>query len=307
MMNDEPLSATPSARNAADGADSSQATWRLSPPCEQTGAFRLQYWPQGLPSGRFWGVLSSRLQRDLSFHRDWFRALRELDEELSPEVILVTAQTTTPFPFLLRLTARRPRRLVTIYPSPKKVDSLKSWCHYNQTLMLPIHEQVFPVFLSPPFSLPTSDRAKPPNSHQDSPPLHVPPLADHLIAPLVDQLVVLRLRKGGRLLAWIGELLPLNPRQANPGDRAHGNPMPLWLAVGPGLVAPRLAEALVERGAHWWRSFLVGKRPSVEAVSLVVQRYESEFGIPERYGHAPHMELPDPLHSTGGRSLARPE
>lgn len=270
--------------------------WRLSAADDQTGTHRLEYWPRGLPSGPRCGVLSSRLRRDLSSHRDWFQALRELDEELSPEVLLVTAQSTTPYPFLMRLAVHRPRRLVAIY-SPEKSRSLKSWCRHARTVLLPSHERVFPVLISAPFSLPCSLPATSATTSRGSCRPVAPPLADGLVEQLSDRLVVLRLRKGGRLLAWIADLL----------QPSQGNPMTLWLAVGPGLVNPTLAEGLVDQGAFWWRSFLARNRPSTDAVAQIVQQRESEFGIPERRGHAPPMELSDPLHSTDRRTLARPE
>jgi hypothetical protein len=235
-------------------------TWIAADSHEPSSHLRLVLWPRGVPTGHFQGVLSSRLQRDLGVHRDWFAALRELDEQLPAETVWVTAQSTTAFPFLQRLAAQRPRRMVAIHRPTQESMPLGRWWRQVTSLGLPPKENVFPAWLSPQIPWPVGWLAyRHPMSGRDpgltphsAPsqfrgfPLEIPPLADRAVAWLADSLTILRLRKSGRLLPWVQRMLR---------DPPVHSPFPIQFAAGPGLVSPPVAEGLVELGAIWWRSF----------------------------------------------------
>jgi hypothetical protein len=248
------------ARNSAPPTRHPLLTWMESGG-DPVAHIRLVHWPRGIPSGSFLGLLSSRLQRDLARHRDWFAALRELDAEASPETVFVTAPTTTCFPFVQRLAAHRPRRLVTVHPPAREHLLIGDWWKQLTSLRFAPHDRHFPAWISPRIPLPTPFRhpqlvrsphrellphIAPYQDHPEFPPGPTPPRADQAVAWLSDDLILLRLRPGGRLLPWIHQML----RDTPPSSMAR-----VLLAAGPGLVPPHVAKRLIGEGAMWWRSF----------------------------------------------------
>ncbi|MGM0486935.1 MAG: hypothetical protein ACQESR_09275 [Planctomycetota bacterium] len=184
---------------------------------------RLIWWPAGVPSGRWIGMISSRLNRRLEEQRSWFAALRHACGGLDPDqtVMITSAGTTTAVYLercselygipLLRFQLPRPRQRVAQWFPPRLNRPARTPSSSSRTWL---------AIVSPPL---------------DTDPESEPPLRDRLVVAASDRVFALRMRAGGYTEQLVRR-------------RVTEDALSPWaevsLAIGPGLVPAPLANSL---------------------------------------------------------------
>lgn len=194
---------------------------------------RLVGWGRAAPAGRRVAVVSSRLSRDLATHRPWFQALWHLAAELAPTDVLLTASGCTATKWLERLALHLRMRVMHLDVPPNTLGVaawLQRLCRAESS-----SSNLWRGLLSPPV---LAGIAAARNEQRGA----STPLADQWLIESADELLVLHLRPGSRLLPALRGRLAAGRCEPN-----------VRLAVGPGLVGHRAAGELLEQGASVWR------------------------------------------------------
>ncbi len=192
---------------------------------------RFFWWPDGMPSGRRVGVLSSHLGQRLDHRPDWFHALRRVCSCLDPlGDQLVTCESTTTDRYL-RHCGRRFDLRVTALLRTRDRQSLRAWL-WGLVLETPVETGA---------TRERCVRLSPRLAGREPPSADAVPESDWLVGCWVDELYLLYLRPRGRLFRMVVRLL-------HESDR----PMRIHLALGEGLVPPNVAKPLLSLGAVGW-------------------------------------------------------
>ncbi|NOX57024.1 MAG: hypothetical protein GXP27_21815 [Planctomycetes bacterium] len=196
---------------------------------------RLAFWPQGVPTGRRVGLISSRLGRALDEKPEWFRAVRAACGRLQAERdVLVTAVGTTTCPVLERCAVHFGLRLLRVRIAER--GDVSQWVRQLlRTKFQPPRRDVYELLLSPPL-FPHASEKRLPGDTDSTPP------RDRAVVAMSDELMAIHLRRGGNL-----ERL-LRARLADPSQRE----ISVLLAVGPNLVPDEVVEELEGAGAVRW-------------------------------------------------------
>ncbi len=195
---------------------------------------RLAWWPNGVPRGRRIGLVSSRLGGDLGHRQSWFAALRTACLHLDVRHdLLLTARSITTQRFVRRAAELFGIRVVEITVGN---EQKRASCHrWGQCVLArdPEGQESIPqVWLSP-----ASSSLQPPEQS-----LVKLPVADRVVFALSERLIVLSARAQGNVARLVAHRL------------AAGNfpSASVYLALGPDLVAPRLAVPWMASGAVGW-------------------------------------------------------
>jgi hypothetical protein len=194
---------------------------------------RLAWWPQGIPSGKRVGLVSSRLGRALDTQKEWFTVLRAVCAKLDPEGdLLLTAASTTTAPYADRCAALFGLRALRIDVSKDKRASIERWISRLGAAARG-DSRVTPVFLSPPL---TSNR----ESLEEQ--VRSAPIQDRALVALSDRLLAFRVRRNGNIDRLI------RARIRHPGWPLAS----VYVALGPKLVRTEMAGELMDSGAVGW-------------------------------------------------------
>ncbi len=196
---------------------------------------RLAWWPQGVPSGRRIGLVSSRLGRDLSQRQPWFAALRTACLHVDARHDhLVTARSITTQRYVQRAARLFGIEVFEIAVGEDgKVGSGRRW---GRAVLASDPEQPVPrprVSFAP---LPASPQPS------DAPFLVDLPLADRAVVALSERLIVLSARPRGNVQRLVDQ------RLRETGFSAAS----VYLALGPHLVPPEFALPWMASGAVGW-------------------------------------------------------
>lgn len=200
---------------------------------------RLVWWADGVPVGRWVGLVSSRLGRRLEERPAWFAALRECCRGLADDQWLVVGRGTTPERFVLRCAELWERRAVVICADDEsggKRDSDAAWAAWLRRVRQAAADRsrAARVFVSPELTRPDGPTV--------APALAETPLRDRVAVLAGDRLVVLAARRGGVIERLVDARLR---------DRRF-DPSSVVVALGDGLVQPDLAQRWLDLGAAGW-------------------------------------------------------
>lgn len=196
---------------------------------------RLVFWPRSRPSGRFVGVVSSRLGRQLDTRADWFTVLRAACSMINRnDDVLLTAATTTPERFMLPATELFGVNVLSLVP-PRDAETIANWCVRMQKLSHDSDCGMHQVYLSPWLAENCDNLAS--NSIREQ-----LPTADQAIVSMSQQLLVFHLRKRGNLDSLIRMRLV----------DASWPPASIMIALGDDLVDRQLGQELLDLGAVGW-------------------------------------------------------
>ncbi len=196
---------------------------------------RLAWWPRGVPTGRFVGVVSSRLGQALDRHKAWFTVLRAVSMKIDPrQDLLVTAEQTTAERFVQRCGELFGLRVLSLELDRDDHLSPERWGAQ---------------LLAAEDSKPTASQRvciSPELNRRESEGLPSQwirlPAADRAVAALSERLVVLHARRNGNLDRL------LRARLKDPTFPAAS----VFLALGSELVPRELAGELMGHGAVGW-------------------------------------------------------
>lgn len=184
---------------------------------------RLILWPQGIPQGRWVGIVSSRLGRDLENYHPWFAALRRTCELLALDhATMITATKTTTCAYLERCSSLYQLPLLR-FELPGAKQTFVRWLECRRKRPLPAQDaasRIWTAWISPALSARPDCKL---------------PLRDRLVTAASDQLIVLRMRRKGHIENLVRQRLQENFK---------GRPASLSVAVGPDLVPESLLPTL---------------------------------------------------------------
>jgi len=213
----------------------------LGDPCpSRSGASadcRLAWWPDGLPTGRWIGVASSRLGRKLELRTNWFAALRSLCQDAidAENDWLMAVHATAAGPFVRRAAELFHLNALSIDVCQRTAVGLGRWLDRVASMRSDCStHSVRRVYVSRPIG----------GGGRSARPVNVPapPARDRAVVLLSDQVWVLHVRPGGHIERLVRQRLA-DPAAA-PGS--------VILAQGEGLVPGPLGDALLRLGAVAW-------------------------------------------------------
>ncbi len=193
---------------------------------------RLLWCPPGVSGKTLFGLTSSRLGRELERRQAWFQTLRAACARCrEAHELLLTARGTVPARFVMRCQDLFGVGVLEIVPP--QTNDVDAW--FRETLEATPSEGTQQDLTQQVYVSPRLDDA-------DRSPHETIPLADRAMAALSDRLLLLFVRRGGhweQLVKW--------RTTAN-----HWPPGQTMLALGKGLVHPRLRDELLCAGAVGW-------------------------------------------------------
>jgi len=196
--------------------------------------WRLRWCKRPIPTGRWIGLASSRLGRQLDSQAAWFTVFRAACTKVDRRrELLVTAAATTTHRFVARASELFDVRVVCI-DTPKRQTSLTTWL---ARLMRPddAGDDVASLFLSPQIA---DESGREPVAAR----LQQHPLRDRAVVALSERLLVCHLRRHGHLEQLVR--LRLADESFPPGS--------VLVALGEQLVDRPLADELLAQGAVGW-------------------------------------------------------
>jgi hypothetical protein len=193
---------------------------------------RLAWWPGGIPEGRWVGLISSRLGRDLELRQRWFTALRVACMNLEhPRDVLVTARSISTQRFVRRAGELFGLRVLELDIDDQPDRTPAQWGRR----ILEADPEVADSCLGLHLSLPQEP-------FHPEPPFTETPVADRAVVALSDRLIVLHARGKGNVQRLVSSRLG-----------ADGFPAAsVFLALGPDLVPAELAQPWMDCGAVGW-------------------------------------------------------
>ena len=193
---------------------------------------RLAWWPAGIPAGRMVGLISSRLGRELEARQRWFAALRTACMHLDHRHdLLVTARSISTQKYVQRAGELFGVRVLELEVADRSSGDPSRW---GRSLLETDPETTDPSLrlqLSPPLQTIDEDAAWAPT-----------PPADRAVVALSDRLIVLHARGSGNVQRLV--LCRLNSDLFPEAS--------VFLALGPDLVPPELAQPWMDAGAVGW-------------------------------------------------------
>jgi hypothetical protein len=197
---------------------------------------RIAWWPDGMPTGKRVGLVSSRLDKSLDRHEIWFAMLRAACAKVDSSCQrLVTATSTSLARFVARSAELFELPLLTIETPRDDAMPLDRWLRRIRRAEGHDREGTgYRLCLSPPLPNGEGERG-------ESVAITIPP-RDRALVALSDRLLVFRVRAGGH----VHQLLRF--RLQDPG----WPPGSVFVALGPDLVSADIASELLDLGAVGW-------------------------------------------------------
>ncbi|MFV2067551.1 MAG: hypothetical protein ACC645_11270 [Pirellulales bacterium] len=204
---------------------------------EASSECRLVWWPDGLPTGRWTGVASSRLGRQFEARQSWFAALQSLCRAMdAANDWLVAVDATAAEQFVRRAAELFHRNVLSVDVCQQPNRGLEAWLRrVSSPRPNDRNGAVCQAYVGPPIG--TRLRL---DRQED---VSVPPARDRVLVLLADLLWVLHIRPGGHIERLVRR------RLADPATP----PASVIIAVGKGLVDRPLSDALLRLGAVPWQ------------------------------------------------------
>jgi len=225
---------------------------------------RLVWWPRGIPIGDRIGIVSSHLGRPTNHNHAWFRAFRSACARISQRnEVLLAAATATTHKFACRAAHIFGLRLLVLTP-PRMRQDLATWLDMIAGRPPP-ETGSFEAHISPPLG---NSESQLPSDLADS------PVADRLLIAMSEQLLLMHLRRRGRLLPLIRH------RLADPAWQ----PQSVSIVLGDKLTPRPIADELLGLGAVGWL-ILENLRTTAPSVSLdgpATNLSQSAGGLPSQ-------------------------